>query len=49
MKTVVIKKNGNVIKSFESSETKLQSTFNKAVNMAGGMWNGVDTFTVSII
>lgn len=49
MKTVVIKKNGNVIKSFQSSESKLHSTFNKAVNMAGGMWNGIDKFTVSII
>lgn len=45
--TIEVKKNGKVIKSFESNEKNFQKDFNKAHNFAGGKWNGKDTFTVS--
>jgi hypothetical protein len=45
---VEIKKNGKVIKTFLCKKSDLQKTFNKAHNVAGGLWNGTDTFTVNI-
>lgn len=49
MVKVEIKKNGKVIKSFVCKESDLQKTFNKAYDMAGGLWNGTDKFTVNVV
>jgi hypothetical protein len=46
---VEIKKNGKVIKSFLCKKSDLQKTFNTAHDMAGGMWNGTDVYTVKIV
>jgi hypothetical protein len=48
MVTISILKNNKVIKQFKCTQAKKQSVFNKAVDMAGGMWNGVDDFSVKI-
>lgn len=48
MKKVVIKKNGKKIKQFSSPENMLQKYFQFAFDMAGGMYNGKDKFTVEI-
>ncbi len=48
MNAVQILKNGKVVKEFESHPMQVQSVFNSAVNIAGGMWNGKDTFKVVI-
>jgi len=48
MKTVKILKNGSVIKQFTCQEKMQQKYFSHAVDIAGGMWNGVDKFTVVI-
>ena len=45
---VQILKNDEVIKTLECIESKLQSTYNKAQCIAGGMWNGTDVFTIVI-
>jgi hypothetical protein len=45
---VQILKNNVVIKTLLCIESKLQSTFNRAHNMAGGMWNGTDEFTIVV-
>lgn len=47
-KKIEITKNGKVVKEFTCRESELQSTFNKAHDIAGGMWNGKDQFKVVI-
>ena len=46
---IQIKKNGAVIKTITSTTSKLEETFNEARDIAGGMWNGVDKFSVTVI
>jgi hypothetical protein len=46
---VVILKNGSVIREFPSTAITLQRVFNTAHDIAGGLWNGVDTFSVKVI
>jgi hypothetical protein len=48
MLQVQILKNGIIIKKFNCTENMLQSCFEKAYNIAGGMWNGKDEFKVYI-
>jgi hypothetical protein len=45
---IQILKNDAVIKTLSCVESKLQSTFNRAHNIAGGMWNGTDVFTIVV-
>lgn len=45
---VIILKNSKIVKEFNASEQTLQNVFSKAVNLAGGMWNGKDKFSVKI-
>ncbi len=45
---VMIKKNDETIKTLECVENTLQTTFNRAHDIAGGMWNGTDKFKVII-
>ena len=45
---VMIKKNDVTIKTLECVENTLQDTFNRAHDIAGGMWNGTDKFKVII-
>lgn len=48
--TVVIKKNGIVIKQFTVTDSKkVNSILNRAIDIAGGMWNGKDEFTVEVL
>ena len=49
MKTVKILKNGNTIKQFTCPEKMQQKYFELAHDIAGGMWNGKDEFTIVII
>lgn len=49
MTKVQIKKNQKVIKTFSVPAGKnIQTVFNMAVDIAGGMWNGIDDFVVNI-
>lgn len=48
MTTIQILKNGQSIKEFKCTEALLQKTFAKAHSIAGGLWNGVDAFSVKI-
>jgi hypothetical protein len=48
MITIEIQKNGNPIKTFTCTPEMQQKTFNKAMNIAGGKWNGKDDFKVII-
>ena len=48
MTTIQILKNGQPIKEFKCTEALLQKTFNKAHSIAGGLWNGMDAFSVKI-
>ena len=41
-------KNGNLVKQFTCPAKMQQKYFNLAIDMAGGMWNGKDKFTVII-
>ena len=45
---VKILKNDETIKVMECVENTLQTTFNRAHDIAGGMWNGTDKFKVII-
>ena len=45
---VMILKNDVAIKTLECVENTLQTTFNRAHDIAGGMWNGTDKFKVII-
>ena len=45
---VMILKNDVAIKTLECVENTLQTTFNRAHDIAGGMWNGKDKFKVVI-
>ena len=48
MVKVNILKNGEIIKQFTCLASMQQKYFAKAMNIAGGMWNGEDKFTVRI-
>lgn len=48
MVTIKILKNGNLIKQFTCPKKMLQKYFNLAYDIAGGMWNGKDEFTVKV-
>ena len=48
MLTIEIKKNNEVIKSMRCVASMKDNYFNLAVDMAGGMWNGKDKFTVEV-
>jgi hypothetical protein len=48
MVTVKILKNGSSVRQFSCPLSMQQKYFDHAVNMAGGMWNGKDKFTVKI-
>ena len=48
MTTIQILKNGQTIKEFKCVDKFLQKTFAKAHSIAGGLWNGVDAFSVKI-
>lgn len=41
-------KNNRIVKEFWATKETLQKVFNMAHDVAGGMWNGVDTFKVKI-
>jgi hypothetical protein len=49
MTSIVILKNNQIIKTYITGGSDIQRTFDKAVDIAGGMWNGVDIFTVKIM
>ncbi len=46
---IQILKNGSPIKELSYTPQTLQKVFNKAVDIAGGLWNGVDKFTVKTL
>jgi hypothetical protein len=46
MMTINILKNGKSIQSFRCVSSMRATYFAYAVDIAGGMWNGVDKFTV---
>ena len=48
MKKVQILKNGKLIKQFSCPVNMVQKYFDLAYDIAGGMWNGEDKFTVVI-
>lgn len=48
MTTIQILKNGQPIREFRCTEELLQKAFAKAHSIAGGLWNGVDAFSVKI-
>jgi hypothetical protein len=48
MITIQILKNGQPLKEFKCVEKLIQKTFAKAHSIAGGLWNGVDAFSVKI-
>lgn len=48
MKTIQILKNGKLVKQFFCTPKMLQKYFDLAVDIAGGMYNGKDQFTVTI-
>ena len=45
---VKIVKNGVVIRSYPYTHNTMQKVFDKAQDIAGGMWNGKDEFRVII-
>jgi len=48
MVQIKIIKNGTVIKSFTCPKESQQNQFEKACSIAGGMWNGVDEFKITV-
>ena len=46
MRKIFIKKNGKTVRTITTTDSKFQKEFNKAHDIAGGMWNGVDVITV---
>ena len=46
---VNVLKNGVIVKQFPATESTYQRVYQKAVNIAGGMWNGVDKFSVIVV
>jgi hypothetical protein len=46
---IQILKNGVPIKELNYTPKTLQRDWDTAYDMAGGMWNGVDTFTVILL
>jgi hypothetical protein len=48
MYTITILKNGITFKTFKCEQNKVQKTFNRAFNMAGGMWDGINEYNVII-
>lgn len=48
MVNVQILRNNVVLITLECIESKLQATTNRAYDIAGGMWNGTDVFTIVV-
>lgn len=48
MKTIQILKNGKLVKQFFCPAKMMQKYFDLAHDIAGGMYNGKDKFTVTI-
>jgi len=48
MVQILILKNNVAIKVYLCVESQLQATFNRANDIAGGMWNGTDVFKVIV-
>jgi len=46
--SIQILKNGKVVKSYPCTPSTMQKVFNKVHNIAGGMWNGKDNFSVKV-
>ena len=46
---VVIKKNDKVVKEFNCNTKTIMSVWNRAIDIAGGMWNGKDDFRVAVL
>lgn len=49
MITVAILKNGQLIKQFYCPEKMVQKYFEMCVDLAGGMWDGKNEYTVVIL
>lgn len=49
MKKVVITKNGKVVREFNCNTNTVRNVLLKAIDIAGGMWNGSDTFKVKAL
>jgi len=49
MKKVVITKNGKVVKEFSCNPQTVRNVLIRAIDIAGGMWNGTDTFKVKAV
>ena len=45
---VVVTKNNRVIKIFEATQSNLQTTLNRALNFAGGKYDGLNSYKVKI-
>jgi len=48
MVKIEILKNGTPIKTFVCSKAEQQKQFERAHGIAGGMWNGVDEFKITV-
>jgi hypothetical protein len=46
---IAIKSNGIIKKYFPCTIETLDKTFAKAIDIAGGMWNGKDEFKVEVL
>ena len=49
MVRIQILKNGEIIKVFTCPKTQKQKYFNHAQNIAGGMYDGINLFTIKIV
>jgi hypothetical protein len=49
MKTIQILKNGQLVRQFSAPANMVQKYFDLAYDIAGGMYNGKDKFTVIIL
>lgn len=46
--SIQILKNGKVVFVFPCTPSTMQKTLNKVHDIAGGMWNGKDNFSVKV-
>ena len=49
MVAVQILKNGALVRQFSCPEKMMQKYFDLAMDIAGGLYNGIDSFTVQIV
>lgn len=49
MRKIEILKNGKVIKTITCTTSQVQKAYNYAVDITGGLWNGVDEFSVRVL